>query len=140
MRQEGKSQDGCFKKTKHAKFSEKCTFLTPWCLSGGKKCAYFGKFGVLFFLETPVLRFALLPYYRRKGKCQRNQWPKARIISIESGEKKVVLTVTLQVADRNVSGCTQIFRRPTTKIVILVGNDEFDSLNRGAQTECPRWE
>ena len=25
----------------------------------------FGKFGVLCFLETPVLRFALSPYYRR---------------------------------------------------------------------------
>ena len=25
----------------------------------------FGKFGVLCFLETPVLRFSLLPYYRR---------------------------------------------------------------------------
>ena len=25
----------------------------------------FGKLGVLCFLETPVLRFALLPYYRR---------------------------------------------------------------------------
>ena len=24
---------------------------------------FFGKFGVLCFLETPVLRFALLPYY-----------------------------------------------------------------------------
>ena len=44
-----------FKKTKHAKFSEKLTF----------KCLFFGKFGVLCFLETPVLRFALLPYYRR---------------------------------------------------------------------------
>ena len=33
---------------------------------GGKKCSFFGKFGVLYFLETPVLRFALLPYYRRK--------------------------------------------------------------------------
>ena len=31
----------------------------------GKKCSFFGKFGVLCFLETPVLRFALLPYYRR---------------------------------------------------------------------------
>ena len=28
-----------------------------------KKCSFFGKFGVLYFLETPVLRFALLPYY-----------------------------------------------------------------------------
>ena len=28
---------------------------------------FFGKFGALRFLETPVLRFALLPYYRRIG-------------------------------------------------------------------------
>ena len=35
------------------------------CVSGGKKYSFFGKFGELFFLETPVLRFALLPYYRR---------------------------------------------------------------------------
>ena len=30
IRQKGESQNGCFKKTKHAKFSEKQTFLTPW--------------------------------------------------------------------------------------------------------------
>ena len=35
------------------------------CVSRGKKCLSFGNFGVLCFLETPVLRFALLPYYRR---------------------------------------------------------------------------
>ena len=35
------------------------------CVSGGKKCSFFGKFGVLCFLETPVLRFSLLPYHRR---------------------------------------------------------------------------
>ena len=29
-RQKGESQNGCFKKTKHAKFSEKQTFLTSW--------------------------------------------------------------------------------------------------------------
>ena len=34
-------------------------------VSMGKKCSFFGKFGVLCFLETPVLKFALLPYYRR---------------------------------------------------------------------------
>ena len=38
---------------------------TNMCVSGGKKCSFFGKFGVLCFLETPVFRFALLPYYRR---------------------------------------------------------------------------
>ena len=35
------------------------------CVSGGKKCSFFGKFGVLCFLETLALRFALLPYYQR---------------------------------------------------------------------------
>ena len=34
-------------------------------VSRGKKYSFFGKFGVLCFLETPILRFALLPYYRR---------------------------------------------------------------------------
>ena len=29
IRQKEESQNGCFKKTKHAKFSEKGTFLTP---------------------------------------------------------------------------------------------------------------
>ena len=69
IRQKGESQNGCFKKAKHAKISEKQTFLTPWyahvCVSGGKTCFIFGNFGVLCFLETPVLRFAPLPYYRR---------------------------------------------------------------------------
>ena len=27
----------------------------------GKKCSFFGKFGMLCFLETPVLSFTLLP-------------------------------------------------------------------------------
>ena len=33
------------------------------CVSGGKKCLFFEKSGVFCFLETPILRFALLPYY-----------------------------------------------------------------------------
>ena len=36
-----------------------------------KKCSFFGKSSVLCFLETPVLRFALLPYYRFKSKVER---------------------------------------------------------------------
>ena len=39
--------------------------LTRVCVSGGKKCSFFGKFCVLGFPETPVLRFALSPYYRQ---------------------------------------------------------------------------
>ena len=76
-RKKGQSQNGCYKKTKHAKFSEKQTFLTPWyahvdthtfvCVSGGKKCLFFRKFSGLCFVVTPVLRFPLLPYPRRNA-------------------------------------------------------------------------
>ena len=69
IRQKRESQNGCFKKTKHAKFSEKRTFLTLWyahvrtcAYHGVRNVRFFGKLCVLCFLETPVLRFALLPY------------------------------------------------------------------------------
>ena len=49
IRQKGESQNGCFKKTKHAKFSEKRTFLTLWythvCT---RTCAYQGVRNVRF--------------------------------------------------------------------------------------------
>ena len=38
---------------------------------GVRDVRFFGKFGVLCFLETPVLRFALLPYYRRYATALR---------------------------------------------------------------------
>ena len=38
---------------------------TNVCVSGGKKWSFSGKFHVFCFLVTPVLSFALLPYYRR---------------------------------------------------------------------------
>ena len=63
IRQKGESQNGCFKKKKH---SDTHTYL---CISEGKKYQFFAKFCVLSFLETPVLRIILLPYYRQ---CQRN--------------------------------------------------------------------
>ena len=63
IRQKGESQNECFMKTKHAKFPEERTFLTPWCAyQGGKKCC------MLCFLETLVMRFTLLPYYRQIRK------------------------------------------------------------------------
>ena len=47
-------------------FLKKEHFLpSDTCVSGGKKCSFFGEFSMLCFFETPVLRFALLPYYRR---------------------------------------------------------------------------
>ena len=35
------------------------------CVLGSKKCSFFGKFSLPCFLVTSILRFALLPYYRR---------------------------------------------------------------------------
>ena len=43
----------------------------PCAYQEGKKCSFFGKFGGLCFLETPVLRFALLLYYRRTDTQKR---------------------------------------------------------------------
>ena len=58
------------RKQSKPKFPKNKHFLPPdthtyVCVSGGKKCLFFGNFGVLCFLETPVLRFALLPYSRQ---------------------------------------------------------------------------
>ena len=74
IRQKGESQNRCFKKTKRAKFSEKRTFLPPPPpLIRTRTCAYQGVRNACFsenlscfvFFETPVLRFAFLPYYRQ---------------------------------------------------------------------------
>ena len=75
IRQKGKSQNRWFKKTKLAKLPEKQTFITLWyahicVIQRDKKCLFFGKFGILCFLETCILRFALLPYYRQKYVLQ----------------------------------------------------------------------
>ena len=51
-----------FPKNEHFLPSDTYTYA---CISGGRKCSFFGKFGALCFLEMSVLRFALLPYYRR---------------------------------------------------------------------------
>ena len=55
-----------FQGKKHVKFSEKRTFFTPWY---AHIFVFFGKFDVLYFLGTPVLRFALLLYYRWCFSC-----------------------------------------------------------------------
>ena len=61
---------GVSRKQSKPNFARNEHFLPPdthtyVCVSGGKKCSFFGKIGVLCFLKTPVLRFALLLYYRQ---------------------------------------------------------------------------
>ena len=69
IRQKGKFQNGCFKKTKHAKFSEKRTFLTPWyahvrvCIRGVRKVRFSENLACFVFLKHcfEIRAFALLP-------------------------------------------------------------------------------
>ena len=65
----GRIKTGVSRKQTRSNFPKNERFLPPdthtyVCVSGGKKCSFFGKFDVLWFLETPVLGFAFLPYYR----------------------------------------------------------------------------
>ena len=68
-RQKGSLKTGVSRKQSTSNFPKNGHFLPPYstctyvCESGGKKCTFFGKFDVICFLETPVLIFALLPYY-----------------------------------------------------------------------------
>ena len=51
---QGESQNECYKKTKHAKYSEKGTFLTPWC---AQPRAYQGVRNACFSQNLPCLVF-----------------------------------------------------------------------------------
>ena len=66
-------------------------------VSGGKKCSFFGKFGVLCFRETLVLRFALLRYYRRiyGSECSKLSVKIIEIIlkPLNSSENKLIKTL-----------------------------------------------
>ena len=64
-------------KAKHAKIFGKTNISYPLirCLRiEGEKCWLLGRFGVLCFLNTSVLWFTLLPYYRdlkiKESSCQ----------------------------------------------------------------------
>ena len=61
IRVKEESQNGCHKKTKHAKFSEKRTFPLRYA-QGGQKCLFSRKFIILWLFVTPVLRFTILAY------------------------------------------------------------------------------
>ena len=72
IRQKGESQNGCFKKRKHAKFSKKRTSFTPW-YTHVRTSAYHGVKNVCFsenlecflFLKHPFWDSPFLSYYRQ---------------------------------------------------------------------------
>ena len=61
IRQKSKSQNRCFIKQSTSNFPKDEHFLPPDTRRYVSDTKFFEKFGVLCFLETPVLRFALLP-------------------------------------------------------------------------------
>ena len=70
----GESENRGNKKIKLAKYSENQTFLTSdshtyVCESGGKKCSFFGKLGVLCFVFTSDLRFTLYLIFSSTNFC-----------------------------------------------------------------------
>ena len=58
IRQKAESQNGCFKKTKYAQFSEKQTILNPWYV---RTCAYQGVRNAPFLETLPCFAFLLPP-------------------------------------------------------------------------------
>ena len=97
IRQKGKSQNGFYKKTKHAKFSEKRTFFTP--LIRTRACAYQGVRNVCFsehlsclvFFVTPVLRFAFLLYCWRTALVNSQQSARFARLRVNLEDCKVQL-------------------------------------------------
>ena len=79
-------------------------------------------------MEKQTPNFTVRDTVLLKDECQQNQWPMARIVSIETDEKKVVRTVTLCVVDRNTPARTQVLYCPITKIVMSVGNNFNSSI------------
>ena len=58
----GESQSGCFKKTKHAKFSEKRTFVTPW-YAYVRTCTYHRVRNVCFLENLACFIFLKQPFW-----------------------------------------------------------------------------
>ena len=83
IRQKGESQNGCLKKTEHAKFSEKRTFLTPWYAHvrvriRGLELFVFRKiWRALFSSNThfEICPFALLPATFVSSSWKDRSWP-----------------------------------------------------------------
>ena len=85
-----------------------------------------------------IRNFAVGDIVLLRHDCHQNQWPMARIVSIDTDAKNDVVSVTLWVADKK-GGPSQILKQPITKLVLLVEN-EFDSLSDRAITKLTKWE
>ena len=62
----------------------------------------------------------------------RNKWPMARIVSTEPDSQGIVRIVQLKVTDTS-NNNIKLFRRPISKIVLLVENEHGSIPNEGSQ-------
>ena len=92
------------------------------CVSGGNKFLFFGKFGVLCFLVTSVLRFALFPYHRQTGtiyyyifvhhKCSFHYYHQSAILT-----KEIIFCFVLQyLQSANIYQTIYVSRNSTATI------------------------
>ena len=92
IKPKGESQNGCFEKTKHVKFSEKRRFL--------KESSFFGKFEVLCFLSNtnfeirpiallPTITYCSLQLTTTTSGYSNMLWPAAGLKSLENPQKNV---------------------------------------------------
>ena len=75
IRQKDESENGVSRKQSKLNFQKNEHFLpadkgTYVCVSGSKKCLFFGKFGVLCFLETPFWDSSFCLITNDLGPCQ----------------------------------------------------------------------
>ena len=60
------------------------------CVSGSKKCSFYGKFAALCFLGASVLRFTLLPYYRQIEELQELHSQSLRVLIRSLNQQKSI--------------------------------------------------
>ena len=75
-------------------------------VSRGKRCSFFGKFEVLCILETLVLRFALLPYYRRAAAMT-----EVMVLLVVAVEKEVEALLVISYINRKNSSSSRFSLR-----------------------------
>ena len=131
--------------TKHVKFSEKPTFGTPWyaherimrtrAYQGVRNVGFSENWRALFF-ETPVLRFAVLPYYRRSLR-----WIFSLVVTYKISKRELFINVTSQVIVKNkleaYLWCSILIKKVLTLDVLWKLNFSLFQVSENYQTKKP---
>ena len=101
IRQKANLKTGVTREQSTSNLPQKRTFVNTWyahvctrtyvCVCVRKKCLFFGKPGVLCFLVTPVLRFALLPYCRPIVERENQNTERPQSFQVCRNRKKTIV-------------------------------------------------